>query len=43
MQKRKREHLLANEQYVDGAEVKFVEVGKSGKAFSGRVLSCIEL
>ena len=37
------EHSLADEQYVDSAEVKFVEVGKSGKAFSGRMLSCIEL
>ena len=37
------EHLLTNEQYVDGAKVEFVEVGQSCMAFSSRVLSSIEL
>lgn len=37
------EHLLADEQYVDGAQVEVVEKGQSSQPIVSRVLSGIEL
>ena len=37
------EHLLANEQYIDGAKVEFVEVWQSRKTFPSRMLPSIKL